>query len=53
MTEETEKIALGGLASLVQDEPHTSVFSDQTFLPAAAVQAVRDQIEQLMPRNAG
>lgn len=53
MTEETEKVALGGLASLAQDEPYTSVFSDETFRPAAAVQAVRDQIEQLMPRNAG
>lgn len=53
MTEETKKVALGGLATLFQDEPYTSVFSDQTFLDAAAVQAVRDQIEQLMPRNAG
>jgi hypothetical protein len=53
MTEETKKVALGGLASLVQDEPYTSVFSDQTFLDAAAVMAMRLQIEQLVPRENG
>ena len=41
MTEETKKVALGGLASLVQDEPYTSVLSDQTFLPLLKTEWVR------------
>jgi hypothetical protein len=53
MTEETKKETLGGLASLVQDGPYTSVFSDQMFLDAAAVIAMRQQIDKLMPRDEG
>lgn len=53
MAEETKKQTPGGLASLVQDVPYTSGFSHQMFLDAAAVMAVRQQLEQLMPREDG